>query len=38
MGWIIDSVVSQTINILKYKPLACSSYVKLPKNYVQKSL
>ena len=30
-GWIIDSVVDHTTNISKYKPLAGSSYMKLPK-------
>ena len=30
-GWIIDSVVDHTTNISKYKPLASSSYMKLPK-------
>ena len=32
LGWIIDSVVDQTINISKYKPLSGSSYIKLPKK------
>ena len=30
--WIIDSVVSHTINIPKYNPLAVSIYIKLPKE------
>ena len=32
LGWIIDSVISHTINISKYNPLAGSSYIKLPKE------
>ena len=28
--WIIDSVIDDNINISKYKPLAGSSYIKLP--------
>ena len=31
-GWIIDSVIEHNINISKYNPLACSSYVNLPKE------
>ena len=31
-GWIIDSVVSHTINISDYNPLAGSSYIKWPKG------
>ena len=31
-GWIIDSVTDYTISILKYNPLAGSSYIKLPKE------
>ena len=31
LGWIIDSLVSHTINISKYNSLAGSSYIKLPK-------
>ena len=31
-GWIIDSVIDQTISISKYNPLAGSSYTKLPKE------
>ena len=31
-GWIIDSVIDHTISILKYNPLAGSSYIKLPKE------
>ena len=30
--WIIDSVIDYTISISKYKPLAGSSYIKLPKG------
>ena len=30
-GWIINSVVSHTINISKYNPLAVSSDIDLPK-------
>ena len=32
LGWIIDSVVSHTINISKYNHSAGSSYIKLPKQ------
>ena len=32
LGWIIDSVISHTINISKYNHLAGSSYIKLPKQ------
>ena len=31
-GWIIDSVIDDTISISKYNPLAGSSYTKLPKE------
>ena len=31
-GWIIDSVIDNSINISKYNPLAGSSYIKLPKE------
>ena len=31
-GWIIDSLIDHSINISKYKPLAGSSYIKLPKE------
>ena len=31
-GWIIDSVVNHKINILKYRPLSGSNYIKLPKE------
>ena len=31
-GWIIDSVLDHTISILKYIPLAGSSYIKLPEE------
>ena len=39
-GWIIDSVIDHTISILKYNPLAGSSYIKLPKelNHSRKGL
>ena len=30
--WIIDSVIDDTISILKYNPLVGSSYTKLPKE------
>ena len=30
-GWIIDSVIDRTFSILKYNPLARSSYIKLLK-------
>ena len=30
-GWIIDSVVYHAINISKYNPMICSSFIKLPK-------
>ena len=30
--WIIDSVIDQTISILKYNPLAGNSYIRLPKE------
>ena len=30
LGWIIDSVIDNTISISKYNPLAGSSYIKLP--------
>ena len=29
-GWIIESIVSQYINISTYKPLKGSSYINLP--------
>ena len=29
-GWIIESIVSQYINISSYKPLIGSSYINLP--------
>ena len=32
LGWTIDSVIEQNVNILKYKPLRNSSYIKLPKE------
>lgn len=32
--WIIDSFVDHAINILKYKPLSCSSYIKLLKELI----
>ena len=32
LGWIIDLVVSHTITISKYNPLAGGSYIKLPKE------
>ena len=32
LGWIIDSVIEQNISILKYNPLAGSSYIKLSKQ------
>ena len=28
-GWIIDSVVNHVINVLKYRPLHSSSYIKM---------
>ena len=31
-GWIIDSVLDHIINISKYSPLACNSFIKLPKE------
>ena len=31
-GGITDSVLDQTINISKYNPLDCISYIKLPKE------
>ena len=31
--WIIESVIDHSINISKYNPLACSSYVSYQKNY-----
>ena len=31
-GWVIDSVLDHIINISKYSPLACNSYIKLPKE------
>ena len=31
-GRITDSVLDQTINISKYNPLDCISYIKLPKE------
>ena len=31
LGWIIDLFIDNTINISKYKPLAGSSNIKLPK-------
>ena len=30
-GWVIDSVVDHTIDILNYEYLSCSSYIKLIK-------
>ena len=40
LGWIIDSVVNHTNDILKCNPLAGSSYIKLHKvsNYSKKGL
>ena len=40
LGWIVDSVVNHTNVILKYKPLAGSSYIKLHKvsNHSKKGL
>ena len=32
LGWIVDSVIDQTIIISKYNPLAGSCYIKLPKE------
>ena len=32
-GWTIDSVVDDTIIMLKHKPLRGSSYIKLPKRH-----
>ena len=32
LGWIIDSVIDHNMSILKYNPLAGSSYIKLPKE------
>ena len=32
LGWIIDLVVSHTITISKYNPLAGGNYIKLPKE------
>ena len=39
-GWTIDSMIEQNINISKYKPLSCSSSIKLPKklNHSRKDL
>ena len=39
-GWIVDSVIDNVINISKYKPLAGSSYINLPKelNHPRKGL
>ena len=39
-GWITDSVIDHTVSILKYNPLARSSYIKLPKelNHSRKGL
>ena len=34
MSWIIDSVVDHDINVSKYKPLAGSSHIKLPKELI----
>ena len=31
--WIIESAIDHSINISKYNPLACSSYVNYQKNY-----
>ena len=31
-GWIIDSFIDHTVSILKYNPLAGSSYIKKPKK------
>ena len=31
-AWIIDLVIQHSINILKYNPLAGSTYIKLPKE------
>ena len=31
-GWVIDSVIEYNISILRYKPLARSSYIKLRKE------
>ena len=31
-GSITDSVIDHNINMSKYNPLACSSYIKLPKR------
>ena len=30
LGWIVDSVIDHSIDISKGKPLAGSSYIKLP--------
>ena len=32
LGWLIDSVIDNIVNILKYNPLAECSYIKLPKE------
>ena len=32
LGWIIDSVIDHTINILKYKPWSGINYIKIPKE------
>ena len=32
LGCTFDSVIEQNINVLKYKPLSGSSYMKLPKE------
>ena len=35
LGWIINSVIDQTINISKYKYLGLSSCIELPKELNQ---
>ena len=39
-GWITNSVIDHNVNILKYNPLAGSSYTKLPNksDYPRKAL
>ena len=32
-GWIVESIKSQYINILTYRPLSGSSYISLPKKF-----
>ena len=32
LGWTIDLVIDNDINVSKYKPLAGSSYIELPKE------